>query len=251
MLRRSLAAVLAVATAFGCSSSEPAAEAPPADAGTNDSVIDAAVAADAASVDAAAPLTAASVLAKLTGCAEVTKSRYKTDADPGVPADVPICGLKNALFWKADMDIDCDGKASVVCNKSTDPAYQSQTSATDSAGDPLDSSTLPFVVVPLPSTRFDYKAAGLALGSVIMVIYQDRFEFGIFGDEGPSSIIGEASYAMAKKLGIPSSPSTGGVDSGVTYVAFTGKSAVVTKNEDHDEAVRVGTARAEQLLREN
>lgn len=242
--------VLAMALAPACSSNESAPEpTPQPDAGDTTEPTDSG-AADVGAVDAEPSLDAATVLAKLSGCNEVTTSRYKTDADSSV-ADIPICGLTNALFWKADMDIDCDGKSSTVCNKTADPAYQGQTSASDSNGDPLDAAALPFVVVPLPSTRFDYKKAGLALGSVIMVLYQGRIAYGIFGDEGPSSIIGEASYAMAKALGIPSSPKTGGVDSGVTYVAFTGKSAVVQKNEDHDEAVRVGTARALQLLREN
>jgi hypothetical protein len=159
--------------------------------------------------------------------------------------------LKNAVFWKADMDIDCDGKETTACNLSTDPAFQNQTSASDSNGDALDASTLPFVVIPLPSTRFDSRNHDIKLGQIAMVIYDGRYEFGVFGDEGPATIIGEASYAMAEKLGIPSNPSTGGVDSGVTYIVFTGSTGVVTKLVDHDEATRIGEARARQLLSEN
>ncbi|MEI2764086.1 MAG: glycoside hydrolase family 75 protein [Dermatophilaceae bacterium] len=102
------------------------------------------------------------------------------------------------------MDIDCDGKPSTVCNKSADPAFQPQTSATDSKGAFLDASELPYVVIPLPSTRFDYAKAGLELGTVVAVIYDGKVEYGVFGDEGPDNIIGEASYAMAQLLGIRS-----------------------------------------------
>jgi hypothetical protein len=105
--------------------------------------------------------------------------------------------------------------------------------------------------VPGVSSRWSYKAAGITMGTVAVVIYDGKMEFGIVGDVGPKAILGEASYAMAKRLGINPNPSTGGTDSGVTYVVFTGSSAVVSKNEDHAEAVRVGKRRAAQLLDEN
>ena len=173
------------------------------------------------------------------------------NTDAGGTANVDVCGLKGAVFWNADMDIDCDGKQSTVCNKSTDPDYQSQTATTDSKGQYLDAATLPYVVVPGVSTRWDYKAAGVSMGSVVAVIYGDKVEYGIIGDIGPTSIIGEASYAMAQRLGINPNPSSGGVSSGVTYVVFTGTSGVVSKKEDAVEARTKGAQRAAQLLAEN
>lgn len=146
------------------------------------------------------------------------------------------------------MDIDCDGKTSNVCNRRTDPSYQSETAATDSKGKPLDAATLPFIVLPIPSTsRWDYRKSDIELGSVAAVVYKDKVVYGIVGDIGPTTILGEASYALAKSLGINADPARGGVDSGVTYVVFTGASGVVKKKEDHAEAVRVGKARAAQL----
>jgi len=198
-----------------------------------------------ATADAAPPPSAADLLGKLATCTKVGGD-YATDS--GGAQTISICGLTSAVFWKADLDVDCDGKMSTQCNLTTDPAYQNQTSATDSHGDPLDAATLPYVVVPLPSTRFDYSAAGLSFGSVIAVIYMDKVEYGVFGDEGPSSIIGEASYAMASSLGIDPDPSTGGADSGVAYIAFTGPSAVVPVIEDHAMAVQLGIAKARALL---
>jgi hypothetical protein len=195
--------------------------------------------------DSAAAPTAAELLATLANCNRVGGD-YATDS--GGAQTIAICGLTGAVFWKADLDIDCDGKISTQCNTGTDPSFDDQTSATDSHGDPLDAATLPYVVVPLPSTRFDSTAHGLALGSVIAVIYQDKVEYGVFGDEGPSSIIGEASYRMAQLLGIDPDPATGGTDSGVAYIAFTGPSAVDPVIEDHDMAVLLGVAKARALL---
>jgi hypothetical protein len=197
------------------------------------------------------PPSAAQLLALTRGCMVVSNGDYQSDDEDGAPANIPICGLAGAVFWTADMDVDCDGKMSAQCNLQTDAAYQDQTSATDSKGDPLDAASLPFVVVPLPSARFDYDQAGLALGGVIAVIYQGQVRYGVFGDEGPENIIGEASYAMAASLGIDPDPATGGTDGPVTYIAFTGASALVSTIEDHDEAVQVGEARAAELLQNN
>jgi hypothetical protein len=207
--------------------------------------IDARTSHDGPPGDAAAAPTAADLLAKLATCTKVGGD-YATDS--GGPATISICGRTGAVSWKADLDVDCDGKQSAQCNLTADPAYQNQTSATDSHGDPLDAAALPYVVVPLPSSRFDYAAAGLELGSVIAVIYQDRLEYGVFGDEGPAGIIGEASYAMASALGIDPDPSTGGTDSGVAYVAFTGPAAVVAPIEDHAAATQLGITRVRALL---
>src|SRR5262249_20650006 len=142
-----------------------------------------------------------------------------------------------AVFWKADLDVDCDGKESTACNKTTDPWFLPETAATDSTGAPLDAASLPYLVVPGVSARWSFKGAGVALGNVGAVIYDGKMEFGIVGDIGPTTIIGEASYAMASKLGINPDPKVGGTAAEVAYVVFTGPSAAVKKNEDHAEAI--------------
>jgi hypothetical protein len=103
-------------------------------------------------------------------------------------------------------------------------------------------------VIPLPSSRFDYSAHGIQLGSVVAVIYGGKVAYGVFGDEGPEEIIGESSYAMAKSLGIDPDPDSGGTDGPVTYIVFTGSSGVVPKIEDHAAAVTIGEARAAALI---
>jgi len=227
---------LAIVVVCGCVAPE-GADAPDAMDGKSDGM-------SGSDADVALP-TAADLLAKLQTCTAIG-GMYATDS--GELQNIPVCGLTGAVWWKADLDIDCDGKPSTYCNSTTDPSFSSSTSASDSHGDPLDAAALPFVVVPLPSTRFDYRQHDIRLGTVIAVIYQDKVEYGVFGDQGPTSIIGEASYAMAKKLGINPNPSTGGVDSGVAYIVFTGSTGVVSVMENHAEATQIGITRARELL---
>lgn len=190
--------------------------------------------------------TAAALLDRIAACDLVVGGTYAEGG--GLPETVSICGLPDAVFWKADMDIDCDGQMSAQCNSMTDPYYQPQTAAVDSNGDYLDAATLPFVVIPGRGERFDYRAAGLAMGSVVVVIYGDKLEWGVLGDVGPVAYIGEASYRMAELLGIDPDPATGGAETGVSYIAFTGDSAVVDVIEDHAAAVELGTQKALALL---
>lgn len=220
----------AVATASGATSSAAIAGSASSGASTSSST----------GAGGGGPPSAADLLALTTQCNTISNGLYKTDAGASVPADIPICGLVGAVFWKADMDIDCDGKQSAQCNPNTDPAYQNQTAATDSQGNALDAATLPYIVIPGKSSRFDYTAHDIHLGTVIAVIYNGQVVYGVFGDTGPTTIIGEASYATASMLGIDPNPSTGGVDSGVTYIAFTGANAVASPIESHAAAQTIG-----------
>jgi hypothetical protein len=193
---------------------------------------------------------AADLLALTAKCDVASNGKYATDV--GEKATVDICKLKGAFFWKADLDVDCDGQQTTECNKANDPDYQNQTSFTQqSDGKPLIASKLPYVVIPLPSSRFRYDDQGIEPGALIIVIYQGKVAYGVFGDQGPDQIIGEASYAMAKSLGIDANPASGGTDSGVTYIALTGKGAVVRPIEDHAAAVKLGEKLAAALVTAN
>ncbi|MYR56495.1 hypothetical protein GTY54_09670, partial [Streptomyces sp. SID625] len=57
---------------------------------------------------------------------------------------------------------------------------------------------------------------------------------------------GEASYAAARRLGIPADPRAGGVRSGVTYIVF--EDSRVDRIEDHAEAVRQGERLVRRLV---
>ncbi|CAL9373166.1 hypothetical protein SUDANB15_00896 [Streptomyces sp. enrichment culture] len=192
----------------------------------------------------AASVTAAELLAGVRDCTPVSRGLYRTDH--GSRATVPVCGTHDAVFWKADMDIDCDGRPGSRCNARTDPYFSAATAFAQSDGRPLSSERLPFVVVPAPSAVWDYRAHGVRGGSVAAVVYGDRVRYGVVGDTGPAGIIGEASYAMAETLGIDPDPHGGGAPSGVTYIVF--RDSRVTPIEDHGAAVAAGERLARRFV---
>lgn len=188
------------------------------------------------------PVSAADLLARVSGCTPVSQGRYRKDR--GRAATVPVCGTREAVYWKADMDIDCDGRPGRHCNAATDPHFSSSTAFAQSDGRALSSEKLPYVVVPAPSSLWDYREHGVRGGSVAAVVYRDRVSYAVVGDTGPADIIGEASYAAAKSLGIDPDPRSGGTPSGVTYIVF--KDSRVTPLEDREAAETQG----EKLARE-
>ncbi|MFF3482833.1 glycoside hydrolase family 75 protein [Streptomyces sp. NPDC002701] len=192
-------------------------------------------------------VTAAALLAKVASCPQVSHGLYRTDA--GRAAEIPVCAGKGAVFWKADMDIDCDGQVTPRCNKRTDPWFQDRTAFQQSDGRPLNSETLPHVVVPSPSSLWNYADAGVEGGSVAAVIHGDRVQYAVVGDTGPADLIGEASYATARALGIDPDPATGGTGSGVTYIVFT--PSRVTPIESRDAAVSLGEELARRFVGED
>ncbi|MFF5533311.1 glycoside hydrolase family 75 protein [Streptomyces cinerochromogenes] len=192
-------------------------------------------------------VSAADLLAKVTSCAQISSGKYKTDDETS--ATVPVCGKNGAVFWKADMDIDCDGQRTANCNEDRDPWYQDDTAFHQSDGKPLKAETLPYVVVPSTSSIWNYTNAGIKGGGVVAVIYNNKVEYAVVGDTGPSKIIGEASYATAKALGIDPDPETGGTDSGVTYILL--KNSKVSPIESHSAAVSLGDQLAKQFIANN
>ncbi|MFD5231144.1 glycoside hydrolase family 75 protein [Streptomyces qaidamensis] len=181
-------------------------------------------------------VSAAELLAKVRECTPVSRGRYRSDN--GAPGNIPVCGTRDAVFWKADMDIDCDGRPGPRCNRRTDPYFAASTAYAQSDGRPLSAERLPFIVVPAPSSLWDYRDHGIGGGSVVAVVHRDRVQYAVVGDTGPQGIIGEASYATAKALGIRADPHGGGAPSGVTYIVF--KNTKVSPIEDHAAAVTEG-----------
>ncbi|MFK4111096.1 glycoside hydrolase family 75 protein [Streptomyces sp. NPDC002176] len=110
-------------------------------------------------------------------------------------------------------------------------------------GRPLDAERLPCIVIPPTSAIWDHRAHGVRGGSVAAVLYRDRVRYAVVGDTGPRDLIGEASYATARALGIDPDPRDGGAHSGVTYIVFRDTRA--RPIEDHDDAV----AKGEELAR--
>ncbi|WP_406456796.1 glycoside hydrolase family 75 protein [Streptomyces sp. NBC_00876] len=192
-------------------------------------------------------VTAAELLAVATSCTRISNGTYRTDE--GATPSVPVCGAKGAVFWQADLDIDCDGQLTKACNTDTDPWFQGDTAFHTSGDRPLNAEELPYVVVPSRSSVWDFSGAGIKGGSVVAVVYAGKVEYAVVGDTGPAGIIGEASYATARALGIDPDPRTGGAGAGVTYILF--KDSVVSPIESHSAAVTAGEALARQFVRDN
>jgi glycosyl hydrolase group 75 (putative chitosanase)/putative peptidoglycan binding protein len=165
----------------------------------------------------------------------------------GQARTIPVCATGNAVHWRSGMTIDCDGQRTPKCNESTDPYWQNETAYPQSDGKPLNAETLPFVVVPLPSSTWDHADANITGGTVVAVVYEGRVVYGVVGDKGPTGQIGEASYATAAALGINPSPSSGGVEGKVVdYIAFPGVRA--NPIENNADAVAKGEQAAADLI---
>jgi hypothetical protein len=163
--------------------------------------------------------------------------------------DVPICALEGAVFFNADMDIDCDGRMTAGKCPGPDPSYLPDTAFHNLADQPLEAAVTPYVVIPA-----DFAYAGLDTvngGNVVAVVYNHQLEFAVFGDTGPTDLIGESSYACAEGLGIDPNPATGGVGGGVTYVVFVGANTAPHDLESRTETQTLGDQLLTQLLANN
>lgn len=200
--------------------------------------------------------TAQAILDRVAGCGGTAiKGGFGTDG----PGAISMFACGGAVYWRADLDVDCDGIQTPPCD--TDPTGQPQTSIVDltPSGD-VDPTLLPYFVIPLglPESAW-YEAHGIALGQVGAVVYGGQVRYGIFADEAGGWFIGEASYAMCRLFlggptggGDPCSPIDGGIDaSDVTYVTFTGATARATGAVIYDHAAHeaLGVAAAEVWLR--
>jgi hypothetical protein len=194
--------------------------------------------------------SAQDLLNKVTACtasATVAANGFGLDSGAG---SISMYLCQGAVFWKADMDVDCDGIQTPPCD--TDIHGQPQTSIVDDApnGD-VDPTLVPYFVIPLgePETTW-YKSVGVELGQVGAVIYKGSVRYGIFADEAGGAFIGEASYAMCQLfLGKPTAgkdpcdPNEGGIDpADVTYVTFTGATNRATGADiySHDTHTSMG-----------
>jgi hypothetical protein len=187
-----------------------------------------------------------SLTASCTRAHMVSKHTYP---DPGSAVhNVPICALKGAVYFNSDMDIDCDGRRVGGC-PGDDPSFQPDTAFHNSRDQPLAAAITPYVVIPE-----DFHFSGLDTdngGNVVAVIWNHKLQYAVFGDTGPTNLIGESSYATAKKLGIDPDPATGGVDRGVSYVVFVGNGSKPADIENQTQTRTLGHNLAVALINDN
>jgi hypothetical protein len=180
--------------------------------------------------------SAGQLLAKTQNCQQISNGKYSFDE--GGAATVPVCRTDGAVFFTADMDIDCDGVRTTQCNENTDCCFYPDTAFHTSTDQPLNAAQLPYIVLPQPTSTWDYRSYGIDGGSVVAVIYGNQVTYAVVGDTGPASIIGEASYATAVSLGINPDPKNGGTEGPVTYIVFP--NTHVDPIENHANAVSLG-----------
>ena len=76
--------------------------------------------------------------------------------------------------------------------------------------------------------------------------------YAVFLDEcAISSLIGEASCATARLLGIDPDPKNEGTDEPVTYIVFTSPTGRITDKKDygdHAMAIEIGVRKAKELV---
>jgi hypothetical protein len=191
--------------------------------------------------------SASQLLAKTQSCKQISNGKYKTDSDTG--RTIAVCDSNGAVWWRADMDIDCDGQVTTRCNKNTDPWFQADTAFHRSDGKPLIADQSHYIVVPSSSSTWKYTSSGLKGAGSCAVIYNNKVLYTVIGDTGPTDIIGEASYATAKDLGINPDPKNGGTDGPVTYICF--KNSTVSPIESNSQATTVGEGLANTFVQKN
>jgi hypothetical protein len=174
-----------------------------------------------------------------------TENKFRMDAEK--PKNVSMFSLTNATFWTADMDIDSDGRETAMCSKQRDPDFQNELSCgTDIAADET-----PYFVIPIGKPA-NSSRRGIRIGQIGAIICSNHVAYAVFLDEcGDSSLIGEASVATARLLGVDPDPKTGGTDGPVTYIVFTGESGRITDPKDyanHAKAIEIGVKRARELI---
>jgi hypothetical protein len=181
-------------------------------------------------------------------CTKKLSGDYAYDDDSNKKA--AICGDKSgAVYWTADMDIDCDGlETPGKCDRAHDCCFQSQTAFQNSKGQHLTAAVDPYYVIP---NNFNLSSNGIAKWQIAAIIYKGKLTYAFLADTGPANIIGEASYATAVILGVDPDARTGGTDGPVTYIVFTGAIGRPTIPENHDQVIQVGTKAAQEFLKAN
>lgn len=80
----------------------------------------------------------------------------------------------------------------------------------------LDATIIPYIVLPARHLM------GAKIGDICLVIntVNNKMSYAILGGVEPDDSFGIGSIALAEKLGVPSSPKTGGVEDGILYIIF-------------------------------
>ena len=141
--------------------------------------------------------------------------------DPQGDVQVDVCDDGSLSYITPWFRVDGDGDPRNVFR---DPCWQEQTSL-QHKGRPVNALTVPYAVInPLVAKRI----AGIVLGCEGLCSYKGKTVPFVVADVGPRSKIGEGSVMLAKRLGIPHSPVSGGQDGEpVHWKIYPGRAAEI------------------------
>jgi hypothetical protein len=108
----------------------------------------------------------------------------------------------------------------------------------------VDARAVPYIAIP----KSVFGPTGIDRGDLAMVVNErnGRRSYAIVADWGTDATLGEGSIALARALGVPANPRTGGQASGISYVAFPGSgSRPRWPREESDMAQRAEALYAE------
>ena len=164
------------------------------------------------------------------------QSGLAVDADGSPRAYHPISAngldnLKNAGRPGDWWALVCDSRGLPVVQGAGDPApgyYVSTTSLADATrreNDPLryvNSETVPYLAIPKSFLGFMGKGGICRVGDFALAVNTANGHKVpcIVADVGSDESIGEGSIALASALGVPSSPRSGGCDTGILFILF-------------------------------
>ncbi len=187
------------------------------------------------------------------GTAFVWTSGMSVDADgsprayapvgSGLPTLDRLANAGKAGHWAG---LACNGNGVPYVQQRGDraPGYYVSSTALQNASkavkDPdryVNAEEIPYIAIPP-----ELIAAGARKGDLAIVTYGALECAAIAGDVGPKREIGEGSMALARALGIPADARGGGVDSGVTYVLFTGSRSAIPWPREVSEFAAVASA---------
>lgn len=119
-----------------------------------------------------------------------------------------------AVYFRSGMAVDADGSPRA---RQIDPYGQTRTSLRHEGGASVNAEATNYFVLPYGK----YKQFGVKLGDIAAVRYGDQVRFAVFADVGPGHKLGEGSMALARSLGMSSSPISGGTQRAeVEYLVF-------------------------------
>ena len=138
------------------------------------------------------------------------------------------------LYLDSELQLDTDGWPDG--KGKGDKSWQPTTSLrySDNGGS-LDANRIPYFVLPLPKSWATSR--GISLGDYAAAIYKGKVAYAVFGDEGPTDLIGEGSIQLLRALGDERLKPNGrilnaGAGPGIVTIVFPGSGQLAHRKDE-------------------